>query len=222
MADAQTIPAKPRDRAGKGAARAVRREGLVPCVVYGENKDPLSISIDPRVIMKGLELGHFFNTIYSIDVEGGAKERALPRDVQFHPVTDDPLHVDFLRVGRNTRISVAIPVVFVNEEECPALNEGGQLAINRHEVEVNCSASDIPEEIVADLTGLQIGDTIRISSITLPDGVEPTITDRDFVIANLQAATIAEPVETDEDESDESTEDEAEAAEDDADEESEE
>lgn len=200
MADAHTIPAKTRDRAGKGAARAVRREGLVPCVVYGENKDPLSISIDPRVIMKGLEQGHFFNTIYSIDVEGGANERALPRDVQFHPVSDAPLHVDFLRVGRNTRISVMIPVVFANEEDCPALNEGGQLAINRHEVEVNCSANAIPEELVADLAGLQIGDTIRISSITLPDGVEPTITDRDFVIANLQAATIAEPVEAEEDE----------------------
>ncbi|WP_425403352.1 50S ribosomal protein L25/general stress protein Ctc [Hwanghaeella sp.] len=200
MADAHTIPAKTRDRAGKGAARAVRREGLVPCVVYGENKDPLSISIDPRVIMKGLEQGHFFNTIYSIDVEGGANERALPRDVQFHPVSDAPLHVDFLRVGRNTRISVMIPVVFANEEDCPALNEGGQLAINRHEVEVNCSANAIPEELVADLAGLQIGDTIRISSISLPDGVEPTITDRDFVIANLQAATIAEPVEAEEDE----------------------
>ena len=200
MADAHTIPAKTRDRAGKGAARAVRREGLVPCVVYGENKDPLSISIDPRVIMKGLEQGHFFNTIYSIDVEGGANERALPRDVQFHGVSDAPLHVDFLRVGRNTRISVMIPVVFANEEDCPALNEGGQLAINRHEVEVNCSANAIPEELVADLAGLQIGDTIRISSISLPDGVEPTITDRDFVIANLQAATIAEPVEAEEDE----------------------
>lgn len=200
MADAHTIPAKPRDRAGKGAARAVRREGLVPCVVYGENKDPLSISIDPRVIMKGLIEGHFFNTIYSIDVEGGATERALPRDVQFHPVTDNPLHVDFLRVGRNTRISVMIPVVFTNEDDCPALKEGGQLSINRHEVEVHCSANDIPEELVADLTGLQIGDTIRISSINLPDGVVPAITDRDFVIANLQGATISEPVETDDEE----------------------
>lgn len=206
MADAHTIPAKPRDRAGKGAARAVRREGLVPCVVYGENKDPLSISIDPRVIMKGLIEGHFFNTIYAIDVEGGKNERALPRDVQFHPVTDAPLHVDFLRIGRNTRISVAIPVVFANEDDCPALNEGGQLAINRHEVEVNCSANDIPEEFVADLTGLQIGDTIRISNITLPEGVVPTITDRDFVIANLQAATIAEPVEDEEGEEGESAE----------------
>jgi len=195
MADAHTIPAKPRDRAGKGAARAVRREGLVPCVVYGENKDPLSISIDPRVIMKGLIEGHFFNTIYAIDVEGGTNERALPRDVQFHPVTDVPLHVDFLRIGRNTRISVSIPVVFANEDDCPALNEGGQLSIVRHEVEVHCSANDIPEEFVADLTGLHIGDTIRISSISLPDGVEPTITDRDFVIANLLGATIAEPVE---------------------------
>lgn len=219
MADAHTIPAKPRERAGKGAARAVRREGLVPCVVYGENKDPLSISIDPRVIMKGLEEGHFFNTIYSIDVEGASSERALPRDVQFHPVTDNPLHVDFLRVGRNTRISVMIPVVFANEDDCPALNEGGQLAINRHEVEVNCSANDIPEEFVVDLTGLQIGDTIRMSSITLPDGVEPTITDRDFVVANLQAATIAEPVEEEEGEEGE---EEAAEDEDSADEESEE
>ncbi len=220
MADAHTIPAKPRDRAGKGAARAVRREGLVPCVVYGENKDPLSISIDPRVIMKGLIEGHFFNTIYAIDVEGGKSERALPRDVQFHPVTDVPLHVDFLRIGRNTRISVSIPVVFANEDDCPALNEGGQLAIVRHEVEVNCSANDIPEEFIADLTGLQIGDTIRISSITLPADVEPVITDRDFVIANLQAATIAEPVEEEGEEGEDGAEDSAD--EESADEESEE
>ena len=195
MADA-TIPAVARDRAGKGAARAVRRQGLVPCVVYGENKDPVSISIDPRVIMKGLEGGHFYNTVYAIEVEGGKKEQALPRDVQFHPVSDAPLHVDFLRVGRNTQISVMVPIIFLNEEECQGIVEGGQLTVVRHEIEVACSASDIPEQLEVDLKGLEIGDTIRISDVSMPDGVESTITDRDPVVGNIASAVIAEPVET--------------------------
>lgn len=197
MADA-TIPAVARERAGKGAARAVRRQGLVPCVVYGENKDPLSISIDPRVIMKGLESGIFYNTVYDIEVEGGKKEQALPRDVQFHPVSDAPLHVDFLRVGKNTQISVMVPIAFLNEEECQGLIEGGQLTVVRHEIEVACSASDIPEQLEVDLKGLEIGDTIRISDVALPDGVESTITDRDPVVANIASAVIAEPVEGEE------------------------
>lgn len=197
MADATTFTATKRDRAGKGAARAVRREGLVPCVVYGENKDPLSIAMDPRIINKGLELGHFFNTIYTIEVDGGS-ERALPRDVQFHPVTDAPLHVDFLRVGRKTRINVMVPVVFLNEEECDALNQGGQLSVIRHEVELSCQADSIPSEIEADLKGLEIGDTVRISSVSLPEGVTPVISDRDFVIANIAQSKMAASAEASE------------------------
>lgn len=202
MADATSFPAQKRERAGKGAARAVRRAGMVPGVIYGENKDPISISVAPGIIQKGLESGHFFNTVYTIEVEGGSAERAIPRDVQAHPVTDAALHVDFLRVGRRTRLAVNVPVTFINEDACPGLEQGGQLAIVRHEVELSCQADAIPGEITADLSGLEIGDTIRISSISLPEGVTPTITDRDFVIANI-GAKMAEPVETEEEELDE-------------------
>lgn len=185
MSEQSEIAATKRDRAGKGAARAVRREGLVPAVVYGENKEPSMISLDPRIIMKGLVQGHFYNTVYSIKIEGGDTERALARDVQFHPVTDDPLHVDFLRVGARTRISVAVPIVFLNDELAPGIKEGGNLSVVRHEVDVTCGADIIPEEIEIDLTGLEIGDTVRMSDVKLPAGVEPTITDRDFMIASI-------------------------------------
>lgn len=192
MREESFIPAVRRERAGKGAARAVRRGGLVPCVVYGEKKDPLMISVDPRVISKGLDQGHFFNTVYTIEVEGVGREQALARDVQVHPVSDHPLHVDFLRVGRDTRISVNVPVVFLNEEQSPGLEAGGQLTIVRHEIEVICRADAIPEQFEVDLSGLEIGDTIRISTIAMPDGVASTITDRDPVVANIESAHIAE------------------------------
>lgn len=206
MSEQSEIAASRRDRAGKGAARAVRREGLVPAVVYGENKEPSMISLDPRVVMKGLVQGHFYNTVYSIKIEGGDTERALARDVQFHPVTDDPLHVDFLRVGARTRISVAVPIVFLNDEAAPGIKEGGNLSVVRHDVEVTCRADIIPEEIEVDLTGLEIGDTVRISDVKLPEGVEPTVTDRDFMIASivgLSAMETEEELEDDEAEGEE-------------------
>jgi len=192
MSEQSEIAASKRDRAGKGAARAVRREGLVPAVVYGENKEPTMISLDPRVIMKGLVQGHFYNTVYTINVEGGSKEQALARDVQFHPVSDEPLHVDFLRVGKNTRISVAVPIIFLNDDMAPGIKEGGNLSVVRHEVDVTCRADNIPEQIEIDLTGLEIGDSVRISDVTLPDGVEPTVTDRDFMIASVVGAAAEE------------------------------
>ena len=191
MSELSSIPAKQRDRAGKGAARATRREGLVPCIVYGANKDPNMISVDPRVIWKGLESGHFYSTVYTIDVDGGSKEQALVRDVQFHPVTDQPLHVDFIRVSKKTKVNVNVPVVFANEEECVGLREGGIMNVIRHEVEVICSAADIPAEIVFDITEMNIGDTVRISDLPLPDGVESAITDRDPVVVNVVAPKTA-------------------------------
>jgi large subunit ribosomal protein L25 len=193
MAEEAVFPAKTRDRAGKGAARAVRREGLVPGVIYGDNQDPQTISVDPRHIMKQLELGLLYNTIYKIEIEGGKAEKALPRDVQFHPVTDAPLHIDFMRLRKGSKINVNIPVTFVNEDKAPGIeNNGGILSIVREEVELLCPVDAIPHEVVCDLTGLAIGDTIRISGVTLPDDVEPVITDRDFVVATITEAFIAE------------------------------
>lgn len=195
MAEQATLPAVPRERAGKGAARAVRRAGYVPCVVYGDGKDPRIISIEPRHLVREMDGGHFFNTVYAIDVEGGTTEKALPRDTQLHPVTDLPIHVDFLRVSGSTRINVMIPVRVVGEENCPGLEAGGILSLVRHEVELYCPADAIPDELVCDLTGCEIGDTVHISDIALPQGTEPVIQDRDFVIANVEATRTAAAVE---------------------------
>lgn len=194
-----SISASKRERAGKGAARATRREGLLPCVVYGEKKDPVMFAVDPRVIMKGLETGHFFNSIFEIDVEG-KKERALPRDVQFHPVTDQPLHVDFLRVGKHTRVAVMVPVNFLNEEKCPGLKKGGILSVVRREVELFCFVDEMPDEVQCDLSSFEVGDTVHISNVTLPEGAIPTITDRDFVVANIAAPKVSAAVEEAEEE----------------------
>lgn len=221
MSEQSVLPAAKRERAGKGAARAVRRQGLVPCVVYGDRKDPQMISIEPRHLMRELMGGHFYNTVYELDVEGGKKERALPRDMQLHPVTDLPLHVDFLRVGKSTKINVNVPVNFINEDASPGLDRGGILSVVRYEVELYCAADDIPEEVVCDLTGYEMGDTIHISNLKLPDGVVSAITDRDPVVANIDSPRSEEAVEAIEAEDQEAGEEfgaesEAEAAADDA------
>jgi len=190
MSDIVSLPAQTRERAGKGPARAARRAGLVPGVIYGAKKDPLMITLDPRDVIKGLKTGSFLATIYELDVSG-KKERVLPRDVQFDPVTDNAIHVDFLRVSAATSVTVEVPVQFLNEEEAPGLKRGGLLNIVRHEIEMTCRADAIPNQIEVDLTGLDIGDSVHISMITLPDGVAPTITDRDFTIATIAAPTLA-------------------------------
>ena len=202
MAEEAIFPAKMRDRAGKGAARAVRREGLVPGVIYGDGNDPQTISIDPRLIMKQLQIGALFNTIYTIDVEGGKKEKALPRDVQFHPVSDAPLHIDFMRLKKGSKINVNIPVHFINEDKCPGIDEGGVLTVQRDEVELLCPVEDIPHEVIWDLTGYEIGATIRISMVQLPEGTEPVIQDRDFVVASIADPVISEAVDEDEEDED--------------------
>ena len=186
MSEIVTVPATIRERAGKGAARATRRAGLVPGVIYGDGKEPIMIAIDPRVIVKELNKGTFFTHVYEIEADG-QKHRAIARDLQFHPVTDRPEHVDFLRVGQKTAVTLEIPVVFVNETASPGLKRGGVLNIVRHEIEVSCLADAIPESIEADLTGLEVGDSLHISAINLPPGVKPTITDRDFTIATVAA-----------------------------------
>ncbi|MCB1478159.1 MAG: 50S ribosomal protein L25/general stress protein Ctc [Tepidamorphaceae bacterium] len=180
------LKAEPREKVGKGAARAARRSGLVPAVIYGDKKDPRAITLTVREIEKQLESGHFMNTIYEIDV-AGEKSRVIPRDYQLHPVKDVPLHIDFLRVAKGSSIVVAVPVVFANEEASPGLKRGGVLNIVRHEIEVSAPADALPTEIEIDLTGLDLGDSLHISAVSLPKGVEPTITDRDFTIATIAA-----------------------------------
>lgn len=189
MSQSVDMNAEVRERAGKGAARAVRRAGRVPGVVYGGKQDPLLVSVDPRDIRKALEAGILFSTIYNLKV-GSDSQRVIPRDVQMHPIKPLPQHVDFLRVSADTQITVDVPVHFLNEEESPGLKRGGVLNIVRHEVEVSCGVDNIPQGFDLDLTGLEIGDSIHASRLALPQGVELTITDRDFTIATIAAPTV--------------------------------
>jgi large subunit ribosomal protein L25 len=186
MSDALTLAAETRDRAGKGASRALRREGRVPAVIYGGKEEPTPIHVEAKELVRQLGLGHFMNSIVMIDVDGKSV-RTLPKDVAFHPVTDRPVHVDFLRLAKDAKIQVAVPVVFVNEEASPGLKKGGVLNVVRHELELVCESDKIPDEIHIDVTGLEVGDSIHISSVTLPAGSESAITDRDFTIATIVA-----------------------------------
>tara|TARA_R110002110_G_scaffold376568_2_gene586785 strand:+ start:295476 stop:296150 length:675 start_codon:yes stop_codon:yes gene_type:complete len=193
MSETVTFNAESRAQVGKGAARAIRRSGKVPAVIYGANKDPEPITISPAQLRAALAQPAFFATLFDMDVAGD-QQQVLCRELQVHPVTDVPMHLDFLRVTERTRINLEIQVKFTNEEESPGLKGGGVLNIVRHAVEVVCRAGAIPEEFIVDLTGLDVGDSVHISDVTLPDGVKPTITDRDFTIATIAAPTIA-PVE---------------------------
>jgi len=184
MSDNTTISAEQRERVGKGSARAARRAGLVPAVIYGDKKDPLGINLNGRDITRIVHQPGIFGRLLDIAV-AGKKHTVLTRDIQFHPVTDTVLHMDFLRVSGSSRIAVAVAVEFINEDSCPGLKIGGVLNVVRHEVELLCPASAIPEKITIDLDGMKIGDSIHISAITLPDDVEPTITDRDFTVATI-------------------------------------
>ena len=186
MADIIELEAAVRERVGKGAAREARRQGRVPAVIYGDKKDPEPISLEYKIVNKQVQTGNFLNTLYMINV-GGNKTRVIPRDVQFDPVRDFPMHVDFLRLAKGATITIEVTVNFINEEECPGLKMGGVLNVVRYAIEVTCPADAIPEQFDADLTGLELGDSIHISAITLPDGVAPTITDRDFTVATIAA-----------------------------------
>ena len=186
MSENTLISADLRDRVGKGSARAARRAGKIPAVIYGDKKEPITIEIEARMMRKIIHEPGIFSRLLDINVDNG-KHTVLMRDIHFHPVTDDPLHFDFLRVGGSSTISVAISVEFINEDICPALKIGGVLNIVRHEVEVNCLPISIPEKLTVDLAEAKIGDSIHISAVELPDGVTPTIADRDFTIATLQS-----------------------------------
>lgn len=186
MSDALTLPAEARERAGKGASRALRRDGRVPAVIYGGKEEPVMIHIEEKELVKQLMTGHFMNSIVEIEL-GGTKLRTLPKDVALDPVKDRPIHADFLRMVKGGKIDVQVPVVFANEEASPGLKKGGVLNVVRHELELVCDNDRIPSEIVIDVTGKEVGDSIHISEVTLPEGSASAITDRDFTIATLVA-----------------------------------
>ena len=186
MSEALTLAAEARERAGKGASRALRREGRTPAVVYGGKEEPLSIHVEERLLRRMLGTGHFTNSIVMIEV-GGKSIRTLPKDVHFHPVSDLPLHVDFLRLSKDATVEVSVPVLFINEEDSPGLKRGAVLNIVRHELELICDADKIPDDIRIDVAGLDVGDSIHISNVTLPAGSVSAITDRDFTIATIVA-----------------------------------
>lgn len=198
MSDRLTLSAETRERAGKGASRAIRREGRVPAVIYGNKQEPLQIHVEEKALVKMLSTGHFMNSVIMIDA-GGPATRTLPKDVQFHPVTDRPIHVDFLRISEHSKVTVAVPVVFVDQEESRGVKRGGVLNIVQHEVELVCDASKIPDQLTISLKGVEIGDSIHISNVTLAEGVTPAITDRDFTIATLAAPTVSTAAEEEED-----------------------
>ncbi|HEX8585868.1 MAG TPA: 50S ribosomal protein L25/general stress protein Ctc [Allosphingosinicella sp.] len=184
MSEQLTLSAETRERAGKGASRAMRREGRVPAVVYGNKEEALSIHIEEKALVKAMSNGHFMNSVIMLDL-GGQTTRTLPKDVQFHPVSDRPLHVDFLRISEHSKVTVAVPIRFTGEEESRGLKRGGVLNAVRHELELVCDAAEIPDEIEISLAGLNIGDSLHISAVTLPEGVDSAITDRDFTIATI-------------------------------------
>ena len=188
MPEIISLSAEPRPQAGKGAARAIRRQGRVPAIVYGDNKEPTPISLEPRELGRALAKAGFFATLVDISVDG-ATHRTLPRDVQYHPVSDAPLHVDFMRVGAGARVTVTVPVVFINHERSVGLRRGGILNVVRHGIEMACSVDNIPERIVVNLDGLDIGDSIHIGAVEMPEGARPAIQERDFTIATIAASS---------------------------------
>lgn len=186
MSDLLTLSAESRDRAGKGASRALRNSGRVPAVIYGNNEAPTGVHLEEKLLMKALMTGHFFNSVVMIEL-GGQNIRTLPKDVQFHPVTDRPLHADFLRIGEHSEVTVEVPVHFSDEALSPGMKRGAVLNIVRHELELVCDAALIPDEVVISLKGLDVGDSIHISHVNLPVGAKSAISDRDFTIATLVA-----------------------------------
>ncbi|WP_150523913.1 50S ribosomal protein L25/general stress protein Ctc [Roseibium sediminis] len=186
MAASYELKASARDRVGKGAARALRREGLLPAVIYGDKQPALPIAVPIKETTLTLHKGGFMTHIGVIEVDG-KKHQVIAKDYQLHPVRDDILHVDFLRIGKDTTLTVEVPVHFLNEEICPGIKKGGVLNIVRHTVELIVPANAIPEALEIDLAKSQPGDALKISNVTLPANVHPTITDRDFTIATIAA-----------------------------------
>jgi large subunit ribosomal protein L25 len=196
------LEALERTGTGKGAARQARRDGMVPGIVFGGDTDPLPINIPFNKLLKMLKAGRFKSTLFNMKIEGQEDVRVICRDVQRHIVKDLPTHVDFMRLKRTTKINLFIPVEFVNEDAAPGIKRGGVLSVVRNEIELIVTAGDIPEVLTVDLTGLDVGDTITLSAITLPKGAKPTI-DRDFVVANIAAPSSLRSSEDDAEEGEE-------------------
>jgi len=196
MSDQLTLSAETRDRAGKGASRELRRQNRIPAVIYGNKQDPELVHVEEKALIKLLMTGHFSNSVVELDL-GGKKQITLPKDVAFHPVSDRPLHVDFLRIVKGAKVEVNVPVVFINEELSPGLKRGGVLNIVRHELELICDNDKLPDDIQIDVTGFDVGDSIHISNVTLPKGTESKITDRDFTIATIVAPSALKSTEGD-------------------------
>ncbi len=196
MSDQLTLSAETRDRAGKGASRELRRQNRIPAVIYGNKQEPELIHVEEKALVKLLMTGHFSNSVVEIDL-GGNKQITLPKDVAFHPVSDRPTHVDFLRIVKGAKVEVNVPVVFINEELSPGLKRGGVLNVVRHELELICDNDKLPDDIQIDVTGFDVGDSIHISNVKLPAGSESKITDRDFTIATIVAPSAMKSTEGD-------------------------
>jgi len=194
MADMLELTAEPRTHTGTPAARAIRKNGGVPAIVYGGRGGPEKVTLNYKEVWKQVETGTFLSTVYMLNVNG-KKTRVIPRDLQFDPVRDFLEHVDFLRLAKDAVVEVDVPVHVINEEEAPGLKRGGALNLTRHEIGLSCPADAIPEYIEVDVTGLDIGDSLHISQVTLPEKITPTITDRDFTILSIAGAAAAEPEE---------------------------
>ncbi len=188
MPEIISLSAEPRARAGKGPARATRRAGRVPGIIYGGDREPMPVSLDPRELSQALARRGFFATLVDLTVDG-VVQRALAREVQYHPVTDKPLHVDFMRVAATTRVTVTVPVVFTNQEQSIGLRRGGILNIVRHGIELNCPVDGIPDHLAVSLEGLDIGDSVHISAVAVPEGCRPAIRGRDFPVASIAASS---------------------------------
>ena len=186
MSDTYVLEGQLRERVGKGAARELRRNSMVPVVIYGDKKDPISVALPYKELSMQLHGGGFMTTVGIIKI-GSEEHKVLAKDYQLEPVRDFIDHVDFLRISKNTVVTVEIPVTFLNDEDCPGIKLGGILNVVRHTIEVNCPADSIPDGFEIDLLPFEMGDSINVSTITMPEGVEPTITDRDFTVATIAA-----------------------------------
>ena len=188
MPEIISLSAEPRASAGKGAARAMRRAGRVPGIIYGDGKEPIPVSFEPRELSRAINRAGFFATIVDVSVNG-AVHRTLAREVQHHPISDAALHVDFMRVGAGARVTVSVPVVFINQDRAPGLRRGGILNVIRHTIDIACAVDGIPDRLVVDLDGLEIGDSVHIETVTMPEGVRPIRSSRDSTIASVAASS---------------------------------
>ena len=180
-----------------GSTKSLLTKGMVPGIIYGKGSEPTKIALEDKILKKLMNSGSFYSTIIDIDISGKI-EKILPKQLQYHPVSDRLIHFDFLRVQENTKVNVEIPIEFLNQEKCPGLKKGGVLNTVRRLVELTCNANNIPNKLEFDLIESEIGDAVKISNIKLPEGVSPTITDRDFVIATLVPPTVEVETKTEE------------------------